>query len=409
MAGSARAVAPCAAPTWEYRSLANASLDFQGAADANGNLYFMERKIVGSTETADLVSVSTHGVPRFRVPGVLASNSSAPAYITGPMVMGSLVILLRQTDFSGPVFEPLSHAELLAFKTSSGAPAWTTSLGGSSGPGFDRTFGRPAFGNGYVVVDRKSKTPSGTTSTLVGFDLATGFFAGEVAAPDGGPLIDTAGNLYAVGADSGTLAAFTPGGTLLYRVPVQSPPTNLSAVGEGVLVLGSGSAVRSAATGAFLFNAPTGLTSLISHGLVWTVTCTGFHLFGCEGALHLLGTRLRTGKLAWDVPIIKGAESGQRFWFSGPVATSISTVLVASQPDGGPATLFEVDSDGFETMACELPGTEGYEPNAMSIAGGEFVMSTESVLRGWDTGGLALAADGWPTVFGNLGASNRAR
>jgi outer membrane protein assembly factor BamB len=402
----------CPPPLWEFHPTAPASdpravpaLASQPAGDGAGNLYFLVASSSSLTQTThwELVSLSAAGALRFRR-DVLDSSPFMLGTLTDPVVVpGAVLLVSRQVgDFPGAGSCPAFT--LAAFRASDGAPLWSQPFSppaaqtGQSVVGCDMS--RPALGNGDALVRTTFTTfPDGLGVTqLRAYDLATGAPRGSLGSFDA-PVVDVAGNLYASDG-AGALVSLGPSGALRYQLPGTGPV----AVGEGVVLTGSGE-VRHASDGGLIWNLGRDLgRPLLSAGELWF---TGCHWSGgaCAGGISLFGHRVSNGELLWERMVSTASDAT----LVGPVATTRRTAFVVSQECSAPALFQEIDWAGRETSRCLLPGAASEVYAGMVLTRGQVALSTSQAIRAWPTWGRDLAADGWVTQRGNLGGGDRAR
>jgi outer membrane protein assembly factor BamB len=127
------------------RSVTDADVDFRGATDESGNLYWLEYQPPWTPQNtrppAFLTSADANGKDRFRVPA-----SVAPEQLTGSFMVGY-----------GKVFMT-SAAQLAAYDATTGAQSWTLDLGSTFAGGVMNIVDA---GNGNLVLAIDTNQMSG--------------------------------------------------------------------------------------------------------------------------------------------------------------------------------------------------------------------------------------------------------
>lgn len=385
-------------PAWSLETgLEARNVIFPGVADRQGNLYWIE---VVTSDEAVLVSVTSAGLPRFRV------GIPGDVYPLRDAVQGRLLIAGEMAIVA------LGGPHVAGIRTTDGALAWNHDLrvtlatdpneGLFAGPIVLDGDGRP------VVRVLGNQTPAAL--------LTVSPESGEILETRDGPL-----DLLPLVGDSGTRTFRLDARREDYALVAMdgaSEPWNIAtafhaaATTSGVLVGfvdGWTIAARSTEDGQELWRLP------LAHPLEyekWTPVASevGFAYAttpDSSGLPNLATTRMiafdpATGAVRRTTAFPAGTRPG-----TAPLLTTRDTALFGTNTPTN-ARLWEVGASTGTRSSCAAPGT-AWEPFSILVDERWITSTADGRIVAYDTPGLSLARTGWASPGGNAQRTGRAR
>ncbi len=405
-------------PQWSRRMPPGTRLDFPGAVDELGNLYWIE-----CNTGCDLVSVTSLGVPRFRAP-VFPVGTSLSAYNDFVLADGLVVIAEPGGDF------------VEAHDDATGALVWKRHLRQELDPiylsgtcstlpfGSIQSWPLVSDGRGQLVVFANvgGSVSCGSPHTkdvwAIALDTATGgtrwknrYSVSPYHSNDVDAAFDEAGNLYATfhypTPSEVTLLSLDNQGMERWRRSFPAALRQINGLFAGSLVLTQYQAplvLIDTSTGQDRFST----RPIFSPGsaLVDDTRALLFEL-NTAGAINLFTLSLNQGT-SRDWLLRDTAGSGFRK-VTTPVMTSRSSFLLASQSSTH-WMLGEFDLNGLIKFECELESADYGSPTlragTWTAAYPEFSPNT---VVSFALPGLEPAASGWVTARGKVTKEGRPR
>jgi hypothetical protein len=404
-------------PAWTYEPMGDLqTLYFDGVTDAVGNLYWVECGYAqvqsNITEyTCDAVSFTAQGLQRFR-------TTVFPAIPTVPV---------RQLIAGGRYIVLTSDGASVAVSTSSGAQLWTGSLPRQTTHPLTFPLQLAAADDTHLWLVMRD---------LFVIDAASGSVLHTIPLnndPRPGLVLDGSGNAYVQVIDSGGahLLSFAPDGTQRFSVeegwgaPLSLYNGNIVTEQGAVVSSLNGALVTAALSGWWLAPASTPLVRPGAVTLIGTTSaCTWCEACDCA-ELDYGGVSVRAYVPPSTTPRFD-ASFGSVYDYTNPVVLGDDSVLVAGiEPSATAPTLRNIDAQGAERFACELPSatspgdsihyghavalTQGSWATVMQYDCASCLHNPGPVIQAFATPGLNEAPSGWTSQLGGPSRNARAR